>query len=130
MLFYFLGELRLVPLALIHVPVSLCRLFSPQDHALRLSASFFLQIGVHALEAVTADAIALGDIPQAFARLAEIHQDARFGFLGGLLLGIIEAMAQAYISTNLANSIVFAVLIVVLLVKPAGLLGKSVMEKV
>ena len=34
-------------------------------------------------------------------------------FLGGLLLGIIEAMAQAYISTNLANSIVFAVLIVV-----------------
>ena len=43
---------------------------------------------------------------------------------------IIEAMAQAYISTNLANSIVFAVLIVVLLVKPAGLLGKSVTEKV
>ena len=51
-------------------------------------------------------------------------------FLGGLLLGIIEAMAKAYISTNLANSIVFAVLIVVLLVKPAGLLGKSVTEKV
>ena len=45
-------------------------------------------------------------------------------------LGIIEAMAKAYISTNLANSIVFAVLIVVLLVKPAGLLGKSVTEKV
>ena len=42
----------------------------------------------------------------------------------------IEAMAKAYISTNLANSIVFAVLIVVLLVKPAGLLGKSVTEKV
>ena len=51
-------------------------------------------------------------------------------FLGGLLLGIIEAMAQAHISTNLANSIVFAVLIVVLLGKPAGLLGKSVTEKV
>ena len=51
-------------------------------------------------------------------------------FLGGLLLGIIEAMAKAYISTNLANSIVFAVLIVVLLVKPAGLLGKSATEKV
>ncbi len=47
-------------------------------------------------------------------------------FLGGLLLGIIEAMAKAYISTNLANSIVFAVLIVVLLVKPAGLLGRYV----
>ena len=51
-------------------------------------------------------------------------------FLGGLLLGIIESMAKAYISTNLANTIVFAVLIVVLLVKPAGLLGKYVPEKV
>ena len=51
-------------------------------------------------------------------------------FLGGLLLGIIEAMAKAYISMQLANSIVFAVLIVVLLVKPSGLLGKYVPEKV
>ena len=51
-------------------------------------------------------------------------------FLGGLLLGIIESMAKAYISTNLATTIVFAVLIVVLLVKPAGLLGKYVPEKV
>ena len=51
-------------------------------------------------------------------------------FLGGLLLGIIESMAKAYISTNLANTIVFAVLIVVLLVKPSGLLGKYVPEKV
>ena len=51
-------------------------------------------------------------------------------FVGGILLGIIEAMAQAYISTSLANSIVFGVLIVVLLVKPAGLFGKYVPEKV
>ena len=51
-------------------------------------------------------------------------------FLGGLLLGIIEALAQAYISTNLANSIVFLVLILVLLIRPAGLLGKYVPEKV
>ena len=51
-------------------------------------------------------------------------------FLCGLLLGVIEALAKAYISTQLANSIVFAVLIVVLLVKPAGLLGKIVPEKV
>ncbi len=51
-------------------------------------------------------------------------------FLGGLLLGIIESMAKAYISTQLANAIVFAVLIVVLLVKPTGLLGKAVPEKV
>ena len=51
-------------------------------------------------------------------------------FLGGLLLGIIESLAKAYISTQLSNSIVFAVLIVVLLVRPAGLLGKYVPEKV
>ena len=51
-------------------------------------------------------------------------------FLGGLLLGIIESMAKAYISTQLANSIVFAVLIIVLLVRPSGLLGKYVPEKV
>ena len=51
-------------------------------------------------------------------------------FLGGLLLGVIEAMAQAYISTQLSNTILFAVLIVVLLVKPSGLLGKYVPEKV
>ena len=50
-------------------------------------------------------------------------------FLGGLLLGIIESLARAYVS-GLANAIVFAVLIVVLLVKPAGLLGKQVTEKV
>ena len=51
-------------------------------------------------------------------------------FLGGILLGVIEAMAQGYISTQLSNSILFAVLIVVLLVKPSGLLGKYVPEKV
>ncbi|MGI6028938.1 MAG: branched-chain amino acid ABC transporter permease [Candidatus Heteroscillospira sp.] len=51
-------------------------------------------------------------------------------FLGGILLGIIEALAKAYISTQLANAIVFATLIVVLLVRPAGLLGKYVPEKV
>ena len=51
-------------------------------------------------------------------------------FLGGILLGVIETFARAYISTSLANSIVFAVLIVVLLVRPAGLLGKYVPEKV
>lgn len=49
--------------------------------------------------------------------------------LGGILLGIIEALAKAYISTQLANSIVFAVLIIMLLVRPAGLLGRYVPEK-
>ena len=50
--------------------------------------------------------------------------------LGGLLLGIIEIFAKAYISTQLSDAVVFAVLIVVLLVKPAGLLGKQIREKV
>ena len=47
-------------------------------------------------------------------------------FLGGLLLGIIEIFAKAYISTQISDAIVFAVLIIVLLVKPTGLLGKKV----
>ena len=51
-------------------------------------------------------------------------------FLGGILLGIIESLAKAYISTQLANTVVFGVLIIVLLVRPAGLLGKYVPEKV
>ena len=51
-------------------------------------------------------------------------------FLGGLLLGVIENFAKAFISPQLANSIVFAVLIIILLVRPAGLLGKYVPEKV
>ncbi|MDU5892756.1 MAG: branched-chain amino acid ABC transporter permease, partial [Atopobium minutum] len=50
--------------------------------------------------------------------------------LGGILLGIIEIFAKAYISTQLSDAIVFAVLIIVLLVKPAGLLGKTIHEKV
>ena len=51
-------------------------------------------------------------------------------FLGGLLLGIIEIFAKAYISTQLSDAIVFAVLIVVLLIKPTGLLGAKLNEKV
>ena len=51
-------------------------------------------------------------------------------FLGGLLLGVIEILAKAYISTQLSDAIVFAVLIVVLLIKPTGLLGKKLSVKV
>lgn len=50
--------------------------------------------------------------------------------IGGVLLGIIEIFAKAYISSQMADAIVFAVLIVVLLVKPTGLLGKKIQEKV
>ncbi len=50
--------------------------------------------------------------------------------LGGVLLGIIEIFSKAYISTQFSDAIVFAVLIIVLLIKPAGLLGKKIHEKV
>ena len=50
--------------------------------------------------------------------------------LGGILLGVIETFGKAYISTDLSDAVVFAVLIIVLLVRPAGLMGKYVPEKV
>ena len=51
-------------------------------------------------------------------------------FVGGILLGIIEIFGRAYISSQLSDAIVFAVLIIVLLVKPTGILGKQIHEKV
>lgn len=51
-------------------------------------------------------------------------------FLGGIILGILENLSKAYISSKLSDAIVFSVLIVVLLVKPTGILGKKIMEKV
>lgn len=51
-------------------------------------------------------------------------------FLGGILLGIIENLSKAYISSQLSDAIVFSVLIIVLLVKPTGILGRKINEKV
>ncbi len=50
--------------------------------------------------------------------------------LGGVLLGIIEILGRAYISSQLADAILFIILILVLLVKPTGILGKKFHEKV
>ena len=50
--------------------------------------------------------------------------------IGGLLLGIIQILGSAYISNELSDAIVFLVLIIVLLVKPTGILGKQIREKV
>ncbi len=50
--------------------------------------------------------------------------------LGGIMLGVIEQMSKTYISTLWADAIVFGVLVIVLIVKPTGLLGKEVREKV
>lgn len=50
--------------------------------------------------------------------------------LGGILLGLIEILGQAYISSELSDALVFGVLIIVLMVRPTGLLGKKIHEKV
>ncbi len=50
--------------------------------------------------------------------------------IGGILIGVIEILGRAYISPQLADAIVFAVLILVLMIKPTGILGKKINEKV
>ena len=50
--------------------------------------------------------------------------------IGGILLGVIEILSKAYISSQLSDAIVFSVLIIVLLVKPTGIMGKKINEKV
>ena len=50
--------------------------------------------------------------------------------LGGILLGVIEILGKIYLSSELSDAIVFAVLIIILLIKPTGLLGKKISEKV
>ena len=50
--------------------------------------------------------------------------------IGGIAMGVIENLSKAYISSQLSDAIVFSVLIIVLLVRPTGLLGKQIQEKV
>ncbi len=50
--------------------------------------------------------------------------------IGGLIMGVFESLTKAYISSQLADAVVFGILIVVLLVKPSGILGKNTKEKV
>jgi len=50
--------------------------------------------------------------------------------LGGFVMGVAESLTKAYISTQMSDAVVYGILIVVLLVKPAGLLGKKMSEKV
>ena len=73
----------------------------------------------------------IGSIPGAFfGGPASIGHSIPGAFIGGLLLGVIENLSKAYISSQLSDAIVFAVLIIVLLVKPTGILGKKINEKV
>ena len=50
--------------------------------------------------------------------------------VGGLLMGIVESLTKAYISSQMSDAVVYGILIVMLLVKPTGLFGKNVREKV
>ena len=50
--------------------------------------------------------------------------------IGGVILGVIENLTKAYISSQLSDAVVFSVLIIVLLVRPTGILGKKITEKV
>lgn len=50
--------------------------------------------------------------------------------IGGYIMGIAESLTKGYISTQLADAVVFGILIVVLLVKPSGIMGKNTTEKV
>lgn len=50
--------------------------------------------------------------------------------LGGLILGVVENLSKAYISSQLSDAIVFSILIVILLVRPTGILGRKINEKV
>lgn len=50
--------------------------------------------------------------------------------VGGIAIGLLETFSKAYISTNFSDAIVFAILIIILLIKPSGLLGKKTNVKV
>lgn len=50
--------------------------------------------------------------------------------VGGIILGIAETMTKAYVSSQFPDAVVYAILIIMLLVKPSGLLGKKQVVKV
>jgi branched-chain amino acid transport system permease protein len=50
--------------------------------------------------------------------------------LGGFAIGLVESLTKAYISSAWSDGVVYGILIIVLLFKPSGILGKNVKEKV
>lgn len=50
--------------------------------------------------------------------------------LGGLLIGIVQSGANTYINSSMSDTFVYLILIVVLMIRPAGILGKNMGEKV
>ncbi|UHR03205.1 branched-chain amino acid ABC transporter permease [Peptoniphilus sp. GNH] len=110
---------------------------------INVDTSLTLTFAIGSALAGVASVLYLGAYPQAQALMGSLLGIKAFtaaviggiglipgAVLGGLLIGIIEALTIAYISSRLANAIVFGILIIVLLVKPAGLLGKNEREKV
>jgi len=50
--------------------------------------------------------------------------------LGGFLIGILETMFAAYVSSGYRDAIAFVIMLVVLIVKPSGIFGRKVESKV
>ena len=50
--------------------------------------------------------------------------------LGAFIMGIAESLAKAYISSQMSDGVVYGILIIVLLIKPSGILGRTAREKV
>ena len=75
--------------------------------------------------------ILIGVVGATATKSAAMAATIKYGaMIGGILIGIIEILGKAYISTQLADAIVFGVLIIILMVKPTGILGKKTSEKV
>ena len=53
-----------------------------------------------------------------------------FAFVGGIIIGIVQSGTSTYISSSMSDTFVYLILIIVLMIKPAGILGKNVGEKV
>lgn len=56
--------------------------------------------------------------------------NVRGAMVGGFIIGISECLTKGYVSSQLSEAVVFAILILVLLVKPSGILGQNIREKV
>ena len=78
----------------------------------------------------TGEKFTLSHIWQVFSDYLSGRISQPFAMLGGLLIGIVQSGANTYISSSMSDTFVYLILIVVLMLRPAGILGKNVGEKV